>query len=80
MEATADDRQLAGQYRKTLLIADGRYLTARQFTAPYGFRAGRVFAYQGKPSGVFVVVQYPKRHRPVSGAPRRPGRPGPDHR
>jgi hypothetical protein len=59
MEATADDRQLAGQYRKTLQIADGRYPTAHQFTAPDGSWAGRVFASQGKPSWVFVVVQYP---------------------
>jgi Putative zinc-finger len=59
MEATADDRRLAGQYRKTLQVANGRYLTARLFTAADGARAGRVFAYQGKPSWVFVVVQYP---------------------
>jgi hypothetical protein len=59
MEATADDRQPAGQYRNTLQITDGRYLTARQFSAPDGSRAGRVFASQRKPSWVFVVVQYP---------------------
>ncbi len=58
MQATADDRQLADSYRRTLQVADGRYLTARLCMAPGGIRAGRVFAYQGRPSWVFVVVDY----------------------
>lgn len=56
--ATADDRRVADSYRETLRIAGGRFLTARPFTAPGGSRAGRVFAYQGTPSWIFVVIQY----------------------
>jgi hypothetical protein len=56
--ATADDHRLAGAYRETLRIANGTVLTARPFTTPDGIRAGRVFVYQGKPSCVFVVVEY----------------------
>jgi hypothetical protein len=54
----AGDRRVAGQYRETLRIAGGRYLTARPLATPGGSRAGRVFAYQGTPSWVFVVVAY----------------------
>jgi hypothetical protein len=57
-QATAGDRRVAGQYRETLRIAGGRYLTARPLATPGGSKAGRVFAYQGTPSWVFVVVAY----------------------
>jgi hypothetical protein len=60
MRATADDRRVAESYRKTLQIAGGRYLTARPINAPDGFKAGRVFAYQGTPSWVFLVIEYDK--------------------
>jgi Putative zinc-finger len=56
LQITQDDRQLAGAYRRTLQIAGGRFLAARGLTAPDASRAGTVFAYQGTPSWVFVVV------------------------
>jgi Putative zinc-finger len=56
MQVTADDRRLAVLYRHTLQIAGGRYLTASQLIVSDGSRAGTVFAYQGTPSWVFVVV------------------------
>jgi hypothetical protein len=58
VQATADDRRVAGQYRETLRIAGGRFLTARPLATPAGSRAGRVFAYQGTPSWIFVIVAY----------------------
>jgi Putative zinc-finger len=58
LQASADDRRVAGQYREILRIAGGRFLTARPLATPGGSRAGRVFAYQGAPSWVFVVVAY----------------------
>jgi Putative zinc-finger len=59
-QATAEDRRVAEAYRETLRIAGGRFLTARPITEPDGTRAGRVFAYQGTPSWLFVVIQsYP---------------------
>lgn len=48
----SEDRQLADQYRRTLAIADGSYLRAAELSAG----AGHVFAYQGKPSWVFMTV------------------------
>jgi hypothetical protein len=57
-EASVDDRRIATSYRKTLQTADGRYLTARRLTDPDSSSPGVVFAYQGKPSWVFVVVRY----------------------
>jgi Putative zinc-finger len=58
MQATAEDRRVADAYRDTLEAGGGQYLTARPFTAPDGSSAGRVFAYQGTPSWVFLVVQH----------------------
>ena len=57
-QASAGDRRMAAAYRKTLETTDGRYLTARLITAPDASNPGVVFAYQGKPSWVFVVVRY----------------------
>jgi Putative zinc-finger len=56
MQVTADDRRLAGLYRHTLQTAGGRYLTASRLNVSDGSRAGTVFAYQGTPSWVFVVL------------------------
>ncbi|MGH3326352.1 MAG: anti-sigma factor family protein [Streptomycetales bacterium] len=53
---TSDERQLAANYRETLSVANGQYLTAaplRQGTT----EVGHVFAYQGSPSWVFVTVE-----------------------
>ena len=52
----ADDRDLAAQYRDTLEVADGRYLTAAELRAGDS-EAGHVFAYQGSPSWLFVSVE-----------------------
>ena len=54
--ATADDRRLAASYRKTLAVADGRYLTAAGLYGS-GLRVGHVFGYQGSPSWLFVTVE-----------------------
>jgi hypothetical protein len=53
---TGDDRQLARQYRDTLAVAGGRYLTAADVKTVGGHPAGHVFAYQGEPSWVFVSI------------------------
>jgi hypothetical protein len=53
---TADDRRLAANYRHTLAVADGRYLTAAGLAAASGQQAGHVFAYQGSPSWLFVEL------------------------
>jgi hypothetical protein len=56
--ATADDRRVADGYRRTLGVANGRYFTARRFTGPgQAPTDSRVFAYQGNPSWLFVVVR-----------------------
>ncbi|GAA1023955.1 hypothetical protein Aple_091330 [Acrocarpospora pleiomorpha] len=57
-QLTADDRRMADSYRRTLEAANGRYMTAKTFAAPDGSTAGRIFAYQGKPSWIFITVQY----------------------
>ncbi|THV24566.1 hypothetical protein [Glycomyces paridis] len=53
--ATAQDRETADRYERTLAVADGRYFTA----APVldgGVQVGHVFLYQGEPSWVFAVL------------------------
>jgi hypothetical protein len=57
--STADDRRLAAQYRQTLAVADGRYLVAADLTAGSGAGAGHAFAYEGRPSWVFVTLTIP---------------------
>ncbi len=56
LRVTQGDRHLAAAYRQTLQTAGGRFITARPLTAPDASRAGTVFAYQGTPSWVFIVV------------------------
>lgn len=58
LQATAHDRWVANQYQEVLRVAGGQYLTVRVITAPHGAEAGRVFAYQGTPSWVFVALRY----------------------
>lgn len=53
----AGDRELAAQYRSTLQVADGSYLQAARLTSDTGVEAGHVFAYQGRPSWVFMTVE-----------------------
>jgi hypothetical protein len=60
---TDDDRQLAASYRATLAIAHGRYLRAAPLLAEGTVPAGHMFAYEGKPSWILVIV----RTRNVSG-------------
>ncbi len=59
-----EDRQLAEQYRHTLTVADGRYLTAATLTTDAGVVAGTVFLYEGRPSWVLASV----RAAPADGA------------
>jgi hypothetical protein len=51
----ADDREVAGQYREVLSIADGSYLRAADLEID-GTTSGNVFAYDGRPSWLFVTV------------------------
>jgi hypothetical protein len=51
----ADDREVAGQYREVLSIADGSYLRAADLEID-GTSSGNVFAYAGRPSWLFVTV------------------------
>lgn len=60
---TGDDRHLAAQYRRTLSVADGRYLAAAKVNTATGATAGHVFAYAGNPSWVFMTIE----HAPTSG-------------
>jgi putative zinc finger protein len=53
---TGEDRQLARQYRNTLAVADGRYLSAADLSTAVEPSAGHVFAYQGTPSWVFITI------------------------
>ena len=54
--ATADDRTLANSYRETLATANGQYFSAADLVGEGGDHAGIVFAYQGDPSWMFVVL------------------------
>jgi hypothetical protein len=59
--ADSDERQIAADYRRTLQVADGSYLRAADLTTTRPGRAGvtevgNVFAYEGKPSWVFMTV------------------------
>lgn len=51
----ADDRNVADQYRGVLSVADGSYFGAVDLEID-GASTGTVFAYQGRPSWVFVSV------------------------
>lgn len=51
----ADDRNVADQYRGVLSIADGSYFRAADMMLD-GANAGNVFAYEGRPSWLFVTV------------------------
>jgi Putative zinc-finger len=62
-----DDHQLASRYRGTLEEANGKYFSAGRLRDPAGARAGTAFAYQGKPSWVFVVVDRAHRHQAATG-------------
>jgi hypothetical protein len=53
---TADDRDLAEDYRATLAEADGRYLTTADVSTAVEPDAGHAFAYEGTPSWVWLTI------------------------
>jgi hypothetical protein len=61
LNATSDDRRLAGHYRQTLAQAHGSSFEAARLLTPSGARAGVVFGYRGSPSWIFVDVEPPYR-------------------
>jgi Putative zinc-finger len=54
---TADDRQLASNYRQTLTVAHGHDLSAAPLLVAGGAETGTVFAYQGSPSWIYVTFR-----------------------
>lgn len=54
---SASDRRLAEHYRETLAVADGRYFDAAPLTTSSGTEVGHVFAYEGTPSWIVVVLK-----------------------
>jgi Putative zinc-finger len=56
---TADDRELAANYRQTLAVARGTDLRAAALTREDGAESGAVFAYQGSPSWIYVTFRRP---------------------
>jgi hypothetical protein len=53
----ADDAEVAAQYRHTLDVADGSYLRSGVLATSTGVEAGHVFAYEGRPSWIFMTVE-----------------------
>jgi len=54
--ADHDERRLAGEYRRTLDVANGSSLRAAALVTSSGARSGDVFAYAGDPSWVFMTI------------------------
>jgi Putative zinc-finger len=54
---TADDRELASNYRHTLAVAHGHELNAAPLRFAGGAETGTVFAYQGSPSWIYVTFR-----------------------
>jgi hypothetical protein len=54
---TGPDRRVGAYYRGVLERADGEYFTSRELWDSAGNRAGVVFAYEGHPSWLFMVVE-----------------------
>jgi hypothetical protein len=54
---TGADRDLAAGYRHTLAVAHGRYLRAAPLLTAGASEAGNLFAYEGEPSWILVVVR-----------------------
>lgn len=53
---TAPDRELAHEYRQALEIGDGTSLRAAPVTADSGAVVGHLYAYQGRPSWIYITV------------------------
>jgi hypothetical protein len=64
LQATEEERELGEDYRETLAVANGEYLTAAVLRGPEGGEVGHVFGYQGSPSWVFVAVSNVRRDGP----------------
>ena len=61
---TADDRELASNYRHTLTVAHGHDLSAAPLLLAGGAETGTVFAYRGSPSWMYVTFRStPRRAR-----------------
>jgi hypothetical protein len=54
---TADDRELASNYRHTLTVAHGHDLSAAPLLLAGDAETGTVFAYQGSPSWIYVTFR-----------------------
>jgi Putative zinc-finger len=54
---TADDRELASNYRHTLTVAHGHGLSAAPLLLAGGAETGTVFAYDGSPSWIYVTFR-----------------------
>jgi hypothetical protein len=64
---TATDRRLADGYRSTLAEARGEYFRAVAMRDTDGLKVGNVFAYQGRPSWIYGVVDAPLSSPPIRG-------------
>lgn len=53
---TSPDRRLAAEYREALAVGDGSYLRAAPVTAGSGSVVGHLYAYEGRPSWIYVTV------------------------
>lgn len=56
---TADDRKIATYYRDALAEANGRYFGVVPLVGADGTRAGHMFAYEGRPTWVFLIFATP---------------------
>ena len=56
---TATDRRLADGYRSTLAEARGEYFRAVAVEDADGVKVGNLFAYQGRPSWIYGIVDAP---------------------
>ncbi len=59
LRVTSADRGLGSSYRRTLAVANGDYFVAKQLYGRGEKTGGHIFAYQGSPSWIFVVVSEP---------------------
>jgi Putative zinc-finger len=59
LRVTNEDRELGASYRRTLAVANGEYFSAQPLYKRSGEAGGHVFAYEGSPSWIFVVVSKP---------------------
>lgn len=56
---TSDERRVATYYREALAVANGKYFEVVPLHASGGERAGHLFAYEGRPSWVFLIFTTP---------------------